>query len=61
MVLYYHLKKKFEGRKDVHGHLIENPTFKDKIYGIILTGIYSVLVVLFNIIYKEVAFILSEL
>jgi len=61
MVLYYHLKKEFEGRSDVNGHLVEKPTLKDKVYGIILTGVYSVLVVLFNTIYKEVALILSEL
>ena len=52
MVAYYHFKRQFEGIKDVNGHMVKLPTMKDKIYGVALTGVYSVLVVVFNIVYK---------
>lgn len=37
------------------------PTTSDKVYGVLLTGLYSVLVVVFNLIYHEVAIILTDL
>ena len=61
MVLYYHFKGDFEGVKDAAGNIVKLPTIKDKIYGVMLTGVYSVLVVVFNIVYKSVALMLTEL
>jgi hypothetical protein len=61
MILYYQIKTKFEGTIDANGNVIVEPTTSDKVYGILLTGAYSVLVVLFNVIYKYVAIILVNL
>jgi len=61
MVIYYWLKKRFEGITDVDGKIVKEPTNMDKVYSVLLTGVYSTLVVLFNVIYKEVAIILTEL
>ena len=61
MSLYYSLKKKFEGETDINGKIVKKPTLKDQIYGIILTGVYSFLVILFNIVYKEISVRLANL
>ena len=51
----------FESKFDAMGEIIYLATQMDKIYGVLLTGLYSSLVVIFNIVYREVAVSLTEL
>ena len=61
MVLYANISQRFKDRRDEHGEIIlpKKPLIY-KVYGYLITGVYSVLVILFGLGYKKLAKKITE-